>query len=76
MGDRSCTCITFHHAVARRGLRYHVSRMFVDDELALPIRFEGYTWPQSRGEPPVLIEEYTYTNLKLNNGFTDRDFRL
>ena len=50
VGDRSCTYITFHHAVPRRGLRYHVSRIFVDDELALPIRFEGYTWPQSRGQ--------------------------
>ena len=29
---------------------------------------------QDRGGSPELIEEYTYLNLKLNNGFTDADF--
>ena len=76
VGERRCTCIQFHHPVRRRELRYHVSRIFVDDELTLPIRFEGYTWPTQAEGAPLLIEEYTYLNLKLNNGFRDGDFRL
>ena len=76
VGDRACTCIQFDHQVARKGLSYRMSRIYVDEKLALPIRFEGYGWPQTLGGDPVLIEEYTYANLKFNNGFTDSSFRL
>ncbi len=76
VGNQTCTCIRFDHSVPRRGLRYRMARIFVDNHLALPIRFEGYAWPKVRGGLPILVEEYTYTNLKLNNGFTDRDFFL
>ena len=41
----------------------------------IPIRFEAYDWPGAAGQPQ-LIEEYTYVNLKLNNGFTDADFDI
>ena len=37
----------------------------------------GFTlndWPREKGGPPELLEEYTYLDLKLNNGFTDADF--
>jgi hypothetical protein len=74
--DRSCTCIQIEHEIPNREIRYQLSRVYVDNELLLPIRFEGYTWPSRPGGPPILVEEYTYTNLKLNNGFTDRDFQL
>jgi hypothetical protein len=76
VGDRSCVCIQLVHPVAKTGLRYHMTRMYVDEELLLPIRFEGYTWPSAAGGDPLLIEEYTYTNLRFNHGFTDRDFQL
>ena len=54
--------------------RFHLARIFVDDELKLPIRYESHDWPSAAGENSRLIEEYTYLDLKLNNGFTDRDF--
>lgn len=76
VADRRCTCIQFDHPLPRRGLRYRMSRIYVDDQLDLPIRFEGYTWPRIPGGAPVLIEEYTYMKLKLNKGLTDSDFRL
>ncbi len=76
VGDRSCVCIQLVHPVAKPGLRYHMTRMYVDENLLLPIRFEGYTWPSTPGGEPVLIEEYTYVNLRFNNGFADRDFQL
>ena len=40
----------------------------------MPIRYESYDWPRGEGHQPELMEEYTYLNLKLNNGFTDADF--
>ena len=62
------------HPVPRKEFRFHLARIYVDRELNLPIRYESYGWPQRQGEKPPLLEEYTYLNLKLNNGFTDRDF--
>ena len=71
---RICTCIQVVHPVPRRNFLFHLARIFVDDELNLPIRYESYDWPEKQGGPPRLLEEYTYLNLKLNNGFTDADF--
>lgn len=72
--DRVCTCIQVVHPKPRKNFRFHIARIYVDDELNLPIRYESYGWPEKQGEKPPLLEEYTYLNLKLNNGFTDADF--
>lgn len=74
INDRISTCIEVVHPVPRRNFLFHVARIFVDDELNVPIRYEAWDWPKEAGGPPELIEEYTYLNLKLNNGFTDADF--
>ena len=74
LNDRACTLIQVLHPVPRRNFLFHMARIFVDDELNLPIRYEAYDWPKEAGGPPVLIEQYTYVNLRLNNGFTDADF--
>jgi hypothetical protein len=42
----------------------------------VPIRYEAYDWPTQPGATPQLIEQYTYLQLKLNNGFTDADFDI
>ncbi len=51
-------------------------RVYIDTELELPIRYEAHDWPPSPGEMPSLIEEYTYLNLKLNQGLGDADFAI
>lgn len=76
VGDRSVTCIEVIHPKPRRNFLFHIARIFVDDELNIPIRYEAHDWPAASGGPPRLIEEYTYMNLKLNNGFTDADFDI
>jgi len=76
INDRVCTCIQVVHPTARSNFLFHVARIFVDDELNLPIRYEAYDWPAKPGGPPELTEEYTYLNLKLNNHFTDADFDI
>lgn len=72
--NRLCTCIRVIHPVPRRNFLFNVAQIYVDDELNLPIRYEAYDWPAEEGGKPQLTEEYTYLNLKLNNGFTDADF--
>jgi hypothetical protein len=71
---RTVTCIQVVHPIPRKQFRFNLARVYVDDELNLPIRYESYDWPERPGGPPVLLEEYTYTDIKINNGFTDFDF--
>ncbi|MGC3970712.1 MAG: DUF1571 domain-containing protein [Pirellulales bacterium] len=74
VNERSCTCIQVVHAQQRREFRYAMTRLYIDDELNLPIRYEGYEFPRRGGDAPLLAEEYTYSNLKINVGLTDVDF--
>lgn len=72
--DRVCTCIEVMHPVPRRNFLFHIARIYIDDELNIPVRYEAYDWPEIDGGKPLLTEEYTYLKLKLNNGYTDADF--
>ncbi len=74
VNGRICTCVQVVHPVPRRNFRFHLARVFIDDELLIPIRYEAYDWPHEEGGQPVLMEEYTYMNVQANNGFTDADF--
>lgn len=71
---RECTCVQVVHPVQRQNFKFHLSRTYYENATALPIRFEGYLWPNKPGGKPVLLEEYTYQNLQLNRGLTDLDF--
>jgi hypothetical protein len=71
---RPCTVIQVVHPVQRDTFSFHLARVFVDDELKVPIRYESHYWPREPGGEPLLLEEYTYLDLKMNNGFTDADF--
>lgn len=74
IGDRKCTLIETTHAKRRHHLMFHRVRLYIDQELGLPVRFEGYDWPKEPGAAPELAEEYTYTNVRTNVGLGDRDF--
>jgi hypothetical protein len=76
VNGRVCTCIEVVHPVPRRNFVFHLARIFVDKELNFPIRYESFDWPKEAGGQPELLEQYTYTKLKLNNGFTDADFDI
>ncbi|MGL4513522.1 MAG: DUF1571 domain-containing protein [Lacipirellulaceae bacterium] len=71
---RPATMIEATHPVPRKNFKFHKARIFIDHELRLPVAYEAYSWPEVVGGEPVLEERYIYTNLKLNNGFTDADF--
>lgn len=71
--DRVCTMLEVLHPEERSHYDFHLARVFLDNELKLPIRYEAYGWPVNGGKPP-LLEEYTYMDVKLNVGLTDEDF--
>jgi Protein of unknown function (DUF1571) len=74
VNGRLCTAIQITHPVRRDYFRYHVARVFIDDELQIPIRYASYDWPRKEGGAPPLLEEYTYLDLELNVGLGNWDF--
>ena len=74
INGRDCTCVQVVHPTQRPEFLFHIARIYIDNELNVPVRFEAYEWPTEPGGPPLAIEEYTYLNLKIDNGYTDSDF--
>jgi hypothetical protein len=73
VNNRACTHFHVIHPQRAEGLSFYMASIYVDDELQVPIRIEGYDWPDDSGDP-VLLEEYTFTQLQLNVGLTDASF--
>jgi hypothetical protein len=74
VNGRKATCVRVAFPLATPAVKAYLIRVFVDDDLQIPLRYESYEWPAAPGATPVLQEEYTYIDLKVNNGFSDADF--
>ncbi|HEX5442170.1 MAG TPA: DUF1571 domain-containing protein [Pirellulales bacterium] len=74
INGREVVCLQVTHPVPRKEFLFHIAKIYIDTQNGLPMRYESYDWPAETGGTPPLMEEYTYLNLKLNNGFTDKDF--
>ena len=74
LDGRNCTHIQVTHP-ARGEHRFHLARVFIDKEMNVPVYYAAYDWPKTQGGKPVLLEEYAYTNVRLNVGLSDRDFQ-
>lgn len=76
INKRSCTMIQVVHPDKRFPYDFHIAQIFIDDELKVPVRYASYDWPETPGARPKLLEEYTYLNVTVNNGFGDMDFDI
>ena len=74
INGRTCTVMQVLHPVQRDYFEFYKAQIFIDDEYQIPVRYASWSWPQKKGEKPLLEEEYTYVNVKLNVGLTDVDF--
>jgi hypothetical protein len=74
VNGRPARSIQVTHPVRHPDHQFAVARVFIDEKLEIPIRYEGYAWPEKADGAPVLVEEYTYTCLRLNVGLSDKDF--
>ncbi|MGE0760395.1 MAG: DUF1571 domain-containing protein [Pirellulaceae bacterium] len=74
VNGRVCKMIQVIHPVQRPHFEFYKAQIFIDNELQLPIRYASWTWPTEPNGEPVLEEEYTYTDVKVNVGLTDEDF--
>jgi hypothetical protein len=75
INGRACTLLEVTHPHSRPYFDFHIARIYIDDELNLPLRYEAYTWPTTPGGQPELQECYTYLNMKVNIGLKDDNFR-
>jgi hypothetical protein len=71
---RKCTRIHVLHPIRDPNFSFHIANVYIDDLLHVPIRVEGYDWPEAGTSDPTLLEEYTFTHLRLNLGLKDTDF--
>lgn len=74
VNGRSCTLVKVTHPEKKDPYDFHIAEVYIDDEYQIPTRYAAYSWPNKAGGDPILEEEYTYTNVKLNVGLTDLDF--
>jgi hypothetical protein len=74
INGRVCTMLQVTHPTRRPQYEFHKAQVFIDDELQVPVRYAAYDWPQPGQSQLQVLEEYTYLNMKLNVGLTDRDF--
>ncbi len=74
INGRKCLMIQLTHPQKRPETEFYICRIFIDNELQVPVRYAAYTWPTEEGGKPVLEEEYTYLDVALNVGLSDRDF--
>ncbi|MCL4194107.1 MAG: DUF1571 domain-containing protein [Thermoguttaceae bacterium] len=71
---RPCRMFEIIHPVPRPYFEFHRVQVFFDDELNTIVRYASWTWPRVPGGEPILQEEYTYSDIKVNVGLTEKDF--
>ena len=76
IGSAKCIMVQVTHPVERDPYDFYQARVYFDQSLKMPIRYESYSWPKSPGGEPVLEEEYTYLKVATNVGLTDQDFDI
>ena len=74
INKRPCSVLTVTQPTKRPELLFYQAKVYMDNELNIPIRYIAYDWPKQPNASLEVLEEYNYLNLKLNVGLTDKDF--
>ncbi len=74
VGDRVCRLVQVTHPQPDPRYDFYIAQIFIDTERVIPLRYAAFLWPKVVGGEPLLEEEYTYLDVKLNVGLTDSDF--
>lgn len=54
---------------------FFLARVYIDEQLQIPIHYESFDWPLKEGGQPILLEQYTYRDIRINVGLSDADFQ-
>ncbi|MGC1276503.1 MAG: DUF1571 domain-containing protein [Planctomycetaceae bacterium] len=74
LGERPVLVIESSHPTRRKQFQFAVTRLWLDKETRLPVRCQQYDFPAAPGGEPVLVEDYTYTDIKSEAELTEADF--
>jgi hypothetical protein len=74
VAERSCSVFQIDHPIKRSHFEFYRAHVFFDDELKILVRYASWSWPVEPSGEPVLEEEYTYTDVRINRGLNDLDF--
>lgn len=74
VGNVECRVFESSYAQKHKGLKFHMTRLYVDKKTSFPVRVEQFDFPTKAGAQPVILEQYTYLNVKPNMGLRDIDF--
>jgi hypothetical protein len=73
-GKVKCDAFVSQHPQPRNEFKFQKTVLYIDKATRYPVRVEQYDFPQKPGGEPLLVEEYTYSNIEANVDLTDRDF--
>ncbi|MCM2371412.1 DUF1571 domain-containing protein [Aporhodopirellula aestuarii] len=71
---RPCQHIEISQLERRPDSNYQIAKVYIDEELKLPVFFSSYAWPEEPDGKPILQEQYAITQINLNAELTDLDF--
>lgn len=74
LGEQPVLVIESSHPTKRNQFKFAVTRLWLDKETRMPVRVQQYDFSPAPGGQPVLVEEYTYTDVEPNVRLTDADF--
>jgi hypothetical protein len=74
LGQAPCKVIESTHPQPRKQFKFQKTMLFIDNQTGYPVRVEQHGFPDSPRERSTLVEEYTYSSIRVNLGLTDRDF--
>jgi len=76
VGDYECRMFEVVHPRERPHFKFQTTRLYIDKKSGLPVRLEQYGFPSKAGEVAPLLEEYTYTDIKVETKLSDLDFDI
>lgn len=76
VGDYECRMFEVVHPKERSHFKFQTTRLFIDKKSGLPVRLEQYGFPSKAGEVAPLVEEYTYTEIKVETKLSELDFDI
>lgn len=74
LGEQPVIVVESSHPIRRNQFKFALTRLWLDKETRMPVRVQQYDFPPAPGAQPILVEEYTYTNIEPNVQLTDQDF--
>lgn len=74
VGDRLAYGARIVNPIRRQGLQFYQAVVLIDNELQLPVYYQTFDWPVKPGQPALLLEEFTISQLEFNVALEERHF--